>query len=532
GSPSSPPSSSLPSSAAAVVNPEAADEAAAAAVQDEQEFALSPRPLSAIDDSDDWGPDGEEEFMSMLNLMEEQDAEMSRTTNAEAIGMELLGMDTEDSLADATADDTDGIDASDRDFSRSESGGGGGGGGGGGSGGGLLGGNGSRNRRKHFIESLEKAEMDMDRDLAAREEENRLALELKEQWQRKMKAIAHGILRKWWGVGGHAGSSGGGSGGGVDRSGWKDLVTDDVVALAPVEEGGFRHDDSAWTATPPESASVGDGGQEAVFLGALAPPPPPPRATERRMEGPLAVEGEAEKLRVMMEILGQQTAAGNVKLKLELHVDHWALGERELMCQWRIATRNADMCGGRRDLQARGMMALRFWTSEDGEAPSVEPKTKSSTWSILCSPPAQGLAGAISQQQQKLEQKQEQKQQQQPKDVGKREPFQARKDWGEEAAMRDRGGGDGDEKWDPAASSGAAPVATSPPSSSSSAAAAAAAAAAAPAPAPSSPPRPLPPPPPPPPPPQRSVSLSSTSTSSSWSSGLKRSRVEMETGGG
>lgn len=69
--------------------------------------------------------------------------------------------------------------------------------------------------------------------------------------------------------------------------------------------------------TRPERVSVGKGEAQgtAVFLGA-----PPPRAVERRMEGPLAVEGEAEKLRVMTEILGQQTAAGNVKLKLELHV--------------------------------------------------------------------------------------------------------------------------------------------------------------------------------------------------------------------
>ena len=64
-------------------------------------------------------------------------------------------------------------------------------------------------------------------------------------------------------------------------------------------------------------------------------------------------------------------------------VDHWALGERELMCQWRVETRNAAMCGGRRELKTSGMMALYLWTSEDGLAPSVEPRSKPSTWSIL-----------------------------------------------------------------------------------------------------------------------------------------------------
>ena len=67
-------------------------------------------------------------------------------------------------------------------------------------------------------------------------------------------------------------------------------------------------------------------------------------------------------------------------------VDHWALGERELMCQWRVGTRNAAMCGGRRELETSGMMALCLWTSEDGLAPSVEPRSKPSTWSILRSP--------------------------------------------------------------------------------------------------------------------------------------------------
>lgn len=40
-----------------------------------------------------------------------------------------------------------------------------------------------------LLQSLEKAEMDMDRDLAARAEESRLASELKEQWQQKMKVL-------------------------------------------------------------------------------------------------------------------------------------------------------------------------------------------------------------------------------------------------------------------------------------------------------------------------------------------------------
>ena len=56
------------------------------------------------------------------------------------------------------------------------------------------------------------------------------------------------------------------------------------------------------------------------------------------------------------------------------------------MCQWRVSTRNAALCGGRWELETRGMMLLHLWTSEDGEAPSVEPKSKPSTWTILRSP--------------------------------------------------------------------------------------------------------------------------------------------------
>lgn len=44
------------------------------------------------------------------------------------------------------------------------------------------------------------------------------------------------------------------------------------------------------------------------------------RAVERRLEGLLAVEVAAERLRIMAETLGHQTAAGNLRLKLELHV--------------------------------------------------------------------------------------------------------------------------------------------------------------------------------------------------------------------
>lgn len=44
------------------------------------------------------------------------------------------------------------------------------------------------------------------------------------------------------------------------------------------------------------------------------------RAAERRLQGLLAMEVMAERLRIMAETLGHQTAAGNLKLKLELHV--------------------------------------------------------------------------------------------------------------------------------------------------------------------------------------------------------------------
>lgn len=51
------------------------------------------------------------------------------------------------------------------------------------------------------------------------------------------QGIAHGILRKWWSISGHHPGSSGGGIGGSNRS-WKSLVTDDVVLVAPVEEGG------------------------------------------------------------------------------------------------------------------------------------------------------------------------------------------------------------------------------------------------------------------------------------------------------
>lgn len=80
-----------------------------------------------------------------------------------------------------------------------------------------------------------------------------------------------------------------------------------------------------------------------------------------------------------------------------MKVDHWAMGERELMCQWRVGTRNASMCGGRWEVETCGMMALSLWTSEDGRAPRVEPEQKPSTWAILRSPagtdsPTRGLS--------------------------------------------------------------------------------------------------------------------------------------------
>ena len=83
------------------------------------------------------------------------------------------------------------------------------------------------------------------------------------------------------------------------------------------------------------------------------------------------------------------------------------------MCQWRVATRNADMCGGRRELEARGMMSVRLWTSEDGEAPSVEPKSKHATWTILPPLPAPQQEQQEQQEQQKKQPQAQQQQQQQ-----------------------------------------------------------------------------------------------------------------------
>lgn len=74
---------------------------------------------------------------------------------------------------------------------------------------------------------------------------------------------------------------------------------------------------------------------------------------------------------------------------LNEQVDHWALGERELMCQWRVATRHAAMCGGTKEVETSGMMALSLWTSEDGRLPSVDPKPSPATWAVLRSPEQQ-----------------------------------------------------------------------------------------------------------------------------------------------
>lgn len=53
--------------------------------------------------------------------------------------------------------------------------------------------------------------------------------------QRLSQGIAQAILRKWWSIGGHPGSSTGGDAGDTDS--WKSLLTDDVVFVAPVEQG-------------------------------------------------------------------------------------------------------------------------------------------------------------------------------------------------------------------------------------------------------------------------------------------------------
>lgn len=57
-------------------------------------------------------------------------------------------------------------------------------------------------------------------------------LESPHAWKTRLQGIAHDILRKWWAVGEHTG------GHGADKSSWKELLTDDVVAVAPVEDGG------------------------------------------------------------------------------------------------------------------------------------------------------------------------------------------------------------------------------------------------------------------------------------------------------
>lgn len=57
-----------------------------------------------------------------------------------------------------------------------------------------------------------------------------------------------------------------------------------------------------------------------IRIGRGAAPVVRTRAAERRLEGLLAVEVAAERLRIMAETLGHQTAAGNLKLKLELNV--------------------------------------------------------------------------------------------------------------------------------------------------------------------------------------------------------------------
>lgn len=48
------------------------------------------------------------------------------------------------------------------------------------------------------------------------------------------------------------------------------------------------------------------------------------RAAEQRLEGCLAVQAEAEGMRVMKETLGHPTAVGNLKLKVKVQVSNLA----------------------------------------------------------------------------------------------------------------------------------------------------------------------------------------------------------------
>lgn len=132
-------------------------------------------------------------------------------------------------------------------------------------------------------------------------------------------------------------------GAGVNR--WQDLLTGDVTAIVPVERdvdcyrsavagrvrAPNRSDDRVNAAkgaqhgkAPAVSATAATVVAERVDAGMGDPEqteaPVVPRFAERMLYGWEAVQAEAERMRVAREALGHPTAAGTLRLTVEVHV--------------------------------------------------------------------------------------------------------------------------------------------------------------------------------------------------------------------
>jgi hypothetical protein len=142
-----------------------------------------------------------------------------------------------------------------------------------------------------------------------------------------LQALALSVLRLWWD-------------GEPEADPWRRFVADDVELFLPVTPFSFL-------------------GRGKIAFERMS----------RHLSGLQSVTADAKSMRLLLETLGQQTPLSNMRLRMSVEILCYTVSPPNIMCQYRVKSDNAIMCGASDEVQMDGM----FWATIAGRSGDLSP---------------------------------------------------------------------------------------------------------------------------------------------------------------